>query len=198
MIIKICGLTNLDDALAAADLGADVLGFNFYPKSPRCIAERDCGNIVAVVRARFPALSYTGVFVNHPAEAIARIVERCGLSAAQLSGDEPPGALNSLAASKVSAFKAVRRLCFWMRPLPTFTVEPDTPRIGIGRRLSLRATRSSSPAGSRRKTSAMRSGKLGHGEWIRPREWNLPRGKKTAIESTPLWPPPAAPEAKSS
>jgi phosphoribosylanthranilate isomerase len=108
MIIKICGLTNLDDAIAAAGLGADVLGFNFYPKSPRCIAEGDCGNIVAEVRTRFPNISYTGVFVNHPAEDIARIVERCGLDTAQLSGDEPPGALNSLATSKVSAFKAVR------------------------------------------------------------------------------------------
>jgi phosphoribosylanthranilate isomerase len=108
MIIKICGLTNLDDAIAAAGLGADVLGFNFYPKSPRCIAERDCGNIVAEVRTRFPNISYMGVFVNHPAEDIARIVQRCGLDAAQLSGDEPPGALAALAARKIRAFKAIR------------------------------------------------------------------------------------------
>jgi phosphoribosylanthranilate isomerase len=108
MIVKICGLTNLDDAISAADLGADVLGFNFYPKSPRCIAERDCGNIVAGMRTRFPKLSYTGVFVNHPAEDIARIVKRCGLDSAQLSGDEPPEALVALAAGKIPAFKAVR------------------------------------------------------------------------------------------
>ncbi len=54
MIVKICGLTNLDDALAAAELGADYLGFNFYPKSPRCIAETECAKIAAALRARFP------------------------------------------------------------------------------------------------------------------------------------------------
>jgi phosphoribosylanthranilate isomerase len=108
MIVKICGLTNLDDAIAAADLGADVLGFNFHPKSPRCIAEGECGKIAAALRARFPALTFTGVFVNHPAEDIARIVKRCGLDAAQLSGDEPPEALVALAAGKIPAFKAVR------------------------------------------------------------------------------------------
>jgi phosphoribosylanthranilate isomerase len=108
MKVKICGLTNLDDALAAAELGADYLGFNFYPKSPRCIAETDCERIVAALRARYPNLSYTGVFVNHPAVDIARIVRRCGLDAAQLSGDEPPETLAALAEEKISAFKAVR------------------------------------------------------------------------------------------
>ena len=108
MIIKICGLTNLDDALDAAELGADYLGFNFYPKSPRCIAETECGKIVAALRAQFPNISCAGVFVNHPAADIARIVERCGLDAAQLSGDEPPEALAALGSEKVRAFKAVR------------------------------------------------------------------------------------------
>jgi phosphoribosylanthranilate isomerase len=108
MIVKICGLTNLDDALAAAELGADYLGFNFYPESPRCIAETECGKIVAALRAQFPTLSCAGVFVNHPAADIVRIVERCGLDAAQLSGDEPPEALAALGAEQVRAFKAVR------------------------------------------------------------------------------------------
>ena len=108
MIIKICGLTNFDDALAAAELGVDYLGFNFYPKSPRCIAESDCEKIVASLRIGFPDLSYTGVFVNHPVADITRIVKRCNLDTAQLSGDEPPGALAALGAEKIRAVKAIR------------------------------------------------------------------------------------------
>jgi phosphoribosylanthranilate isomerase len=108
MKIKICGLTTFDDALAAAELGADVLGFNFYPKSPRCIAETDCERFAAALRGRYPALALTGVFVNHPVADIVRIVRRCGLDSAQLSGDEPPEALDALAASGVPSFKAVR------------------------------------------------------------------------------------------
>jgi phosphoribosylanthranilate isomerase/GNAT superfamily N-acetyltransferase len=108
MKIKICGITNLDDALAASELGADYLGFNFYPKSPRSIAELDCGRIVAALQARLPRPVCAGVFVNHPAADIARIVNRCGLDAAQLSGDEAPGTLQALAGAGVRAYKAVR------------------------------------------------------------------------------------------
>jgi phosphoribosylanthranilate isomerase len=108
MIIKICGLTNFDDALAAVELGADHLGFNFYPKSPRCVAESDCEKIVAALRIGFPDLSYTGVFVNHPAADIIRIVKRCNLDMAQLSGDEPPGALAPLGLEKIRGYKSIR------------------------------------------------------------------------------------------
>ncbi len=108
MIVKICGLTNLDDALAAAELGADYLGFNFYPKSPRSIAELDCERIVAALRREFPQTVCAGVFVNHPPADVARIVRRCGLDAAQLSGDETPDSLAALSAAKIPAFKAVR------------------------------------------------------------------------------------------
>ncbi|MBN2086304.1 MAG: GNAT family N-acetyltransferase [Anaerolineales bacterium] len=108
MIVKICGLTSLDDARAAAELGADYLGFNFYPKSPRSIAELDCERIVAALRKEFPHPVCVGVFVNHPPADIIRIVRRCGLDTAQLSGDEPPEALAALAEAKIPAFKAVR------------------------------------------------------------------------------------------
>lgn len=68
----------------------------------------DCGKIVPALRARFPNLSHAGVFVNHPVADIARIVKRCGLDAAQLSGDEPADALTVLASEGIRAFKAVR------------------------------------------------------------------------------------------
>jgi phosphoribosylanthranilate isomerase len=119
MKIKICGITNLDDALAAAELGADYLGFNFYPKSPRSIAELECEKFVAALKARSPHPICTGVFVNHPPADIARIVKRCGLDAAQLSGDESLEAMAALAAEKIRVFKAVRT---WkqVRSLPGF------------------------------------------------------------------------------
>jgi phosphoribosylanthranilate isomerase/ribosomal protein S18 acetylase RimI-like enzyme len=108
MIVKICGLTNLEDALSAAELGADYLGFNFYPMSPRSITELDCKQIIEALRKQFAHPVCVGVFVNHPTADIIRIVERCGLNAAQLSGDEPPEALATLAETQIPAFKAVR------------------------------------------------------------------------------------------
>jgi phosphoribosylanthranilate isomerase/GNAT superfamily N-acetyltransferase len=108
MIIKICGITNLEDAIAAAELGAEYLGFNFHPASPRCIAEAECEQILAALQGCAPRPVFTGVFVNHPPAEIERIVKRCGLGAAQLSGDEPPATLAALKAAGVPAFKAVR------------------------------------------------------------------------------------------
>ncbi len=108
MIVKICGITNLDDASAAVELGVDYLGFNFHPASPRCIAESECEKIVAALHTRLPHPVFTGVFVNHPPAEIERIVKRCGLNAAQLSGDEPPATLAALEAADIPAFKAVR------------------------------------------------------------------------------------------
>jgi phosphoribosylanthranilate isomerase len=107
MKVKICGLTNLDDAIAAAELGADYLGFNFYPKSPRSISELDCEQIVAALKKQNPRPVCAGVFVNHPPADIARIVKRCALDMAQLSGDEAPDVLAALAEAKIPAFKAV-------------------------------------------------------------------------------------------
>ena len=108
MKVKICGLTTLEDASAAAEAGADFLGFNFYPKSPRYLAPEACREIVAKLKAlSLPCLG-VGVFVNHSPEEVRRIVDFCGLELAQLSGDEPPAALAALADLNVGAFKALR------------------------------------------------------------------------------------------
>jgi phosphoribosylanthranilate isomerase/GNAT superfamily N-acetyltransferase len=108
MIVKICGITGLDDARTAAELGADYLGFNFFAGSPRRIGEAECAEIVAALQPRRPRPACVGVFVNLPPQEAVRIVRRCGLDAAQLSGDEPPSDLSALAAAKIPAFKAVR------------------------------------------------------------------------------------------
>jgi phosphoribosylanthranilate isomerase len=105
MHIKLCGFTTLDDALAAADLGVDMLGFNFYQPSPRCIEPDGCARIIAALRGRGFRVTTVGVFVNSPEAEVTAIAERCGLDLLQLHGDEPP---EMLAALGPRAFKAIR------------------------------------------------------------------------------------------
>jgi phosphoribosylanthranilate isomerase len=96
MIIKICGLTNLEDALAAAEAGADLLGFNFYPRSPRYLTPQACSQIVSRLYLMGFPVRTVGVFVNEPVESVRAILEECNLDLAQLSGDEPPDDLKGL------------------------------------------------------------------------------------------------------
>jgi phosphoribosylanthranilate isomerase len=103
--IKICGITCLEDGLAALQAGAGLLGFNFYPPSPRCLTADACARLVSELRACGGSFLAVGVFVNHPANQIAALLERCGLDLAQLSGDEPP---QTLAVLGRLAFKALR------------------------------------------------------------------------------------------
>lgn len=83
--IKICGTTNLDDALAACDAGADALGFVFYPKSPRAVSLETARSIVAKVPQ---GIEKVGVFVNETVDRVRDTVKQAGLTAVQLHGDE--------------------------------------------------------------------------------------------------------------
>ena len=103
--VKICGITTLDDALAAIDAGADLLGFNFYPRSPRYIEPAACAALVNHLRGRGERVTLVGVFVNVAADAVAACLDACNLDYAQLHGDEPP---EDLAALAPWAFKAIR------------------------------------------------------------------------------------------
>ncbi len=105
MHIKICGITSLEQALAAVEAGAHMIGFNFYPPSPRAISVQKCARIVQALRDHGPAVITVGVFVNMPPEQIRAIMDQCRLDRAQLSGDEPPEVLDALGPV---AFKAVR------------------------------------------------------------------------------------------
>lgn len=105
MKVKICGITRLEDALAAVDAGADLLGFNFYPNSPRCVTPAACAGITSRLKPLARQVTLVGVFVNLPPQEVASIMEQCGLHLAQLSGDEPPADLEALAGQ---AFKALR------------------------------------------------------------------------------------------
>jgi phosphoribosylanthranilate isomerase len=105
MKIKICGITSLEDALSAIDAGADLLGFNFYPKSPRYLTPEACAEIQSSIPNHRSSILSVGVFVNSPAAEIVSILDQCGLPLAQLSGDERP---ETLAALGGRAFKALR------------------------------------------------------------------------------------------
>ena len=90
VLVKVCGITNLDDALAAADAGADALGFNFYERSPRYVSPETVRTIVDRLRADYPNLLSVGVFVNESLDAIEKIAEIAGVLALQLHGNETP------------------------------------------------------------------------------------------------------------
>lgn len=100
--IKVCGITNLEDALAAAEAGADALGFVFAPGSPRYVEPWQASAIIA----RLPrGVATVGVFVDAPAEEAMATVEECGLGLVQLHGQEPPA---FCAVMPVPVIKAVR------------------------------------------------------------------------------------------
>jgi phosphoribosylanthranilate isomerase len=86
--IKVCGITNLDDAVAAIEYGADFLGFNFYPPSARCIAPERAHEIMA----RLPAqIAKFALFVNEPEEKIRQVLAAgadAGFSGVQFHGEE--------------------------------------------------------------------------------------------------------------
>lgn len=87
-LVKICGITNTEDALAAVEAGADLLGFNFYLKSPRHVSPREARRIVEALPA---SVARVGVFVNEDEpETIGRAVSESRVGAAQLHGDETP------------------------------------------------------------------------------------------------------------
>jgi phosphoribosylanthranilate isomerase len=100
--VKICGITNAADAQAAAEAGANLIGLNFYAKSPRFLLEGPA----AQVRAAVPkGIETVGIFVNTPPQEVLRICRSLHLDAAQLHGDESPEAVSEVARA-VPVFKA--------------------------------------------------------------------------------------------
>ncbi len=85
--VKVCGITNLEDALTAVQAGADALGFIFVEGTPRFVTPEQAAPII---RALPPFVTPVGVFWDHPAGHIKAVAEACGLRALQFHGDEKP------------------------------------------------------------------------------------------------------------
>ncbi|MBC7856086.1 MAG: phosphoribosylanthranilate isomerase, partial [Pirellulaceae bacterium] len=101
--IKICGITSVADALLAAEAGADAIGLNFYDRSPRYVTAEHAKEICDALP---PGITKVGVFVNSPPQAVVATVNRVGLGAVQLHGDEGPDFLGAL--GKLQVIKAFR------------------------------------------------------------------------------------------
>jgi phosphoribosylanthranilate isomerase len=100
--VKICGITRVEDARQAWAAGADALGLNFYPRSPRYVT----AEVAAALARTRPALgSVVGVFVNESPDTIRALVRECGLTAVQLHGDEPPEACSGYGVPVIKALR---------------------------------------------------------------------------------------------
>lgn len=106
-VVKICGILTLEDGLAAARAGADLIGLNFYRKSPRFVDEETAAAIASGMRAQLGAGCpvFVGLFVNETVGVISRTMEQVGFTWVQLSGDESPEMLREL---RGTAYKSIR------------------------------------------------------------------------------------------
>lgn len=128
--VKICGIKTVGDALDAMDAGADFIGFNFYPKSPRYISVGQCRDIMSVMR-KYGHIQYVGVFVNSPAEDVRATMETCGLRFAQLHGDESPQMMHTLNGAAFKAFRGIPQEIngFARQGAPAFLVDASVKGV---------------------------------------------------------------------
>jgi phosphoribosylanthranilate isomerase len=100
--IKICGMTQLKDAVYAVKHGADAVGFIFYKKSPRSVAMKVVRDIIIKLP---PFVDTVGVFVNEKVESVNKIAEYCGLDLVQLHGNESPSFCRKVRRRVIKAFR---------------------------------------------------------------------------------------------
>ena len=100
--IKICGITNLEDAILAAELGADALGFIFYAQSPRKVDAETACSIIAQLP---PFVAAVGVFVDETAAVVQELAARAGLDWVQLHGQESPDYCRNLGHKVIKGFR---------------------------------------------------------------------------------------------
>ncbi|MDD4870322.1 MAG: phosphoribosylanthranilate isomerase [Kiritimatiellae bacterium] len=110
--VKICGITNRDDALCALDLGADYLGFVLYAKSPRAITAKSLSKLLDALNCKCKAI---GVFVNECRAQVEKIAVDCGLHAVQIHGDE---LFSEFIHFPVPVWRAVKFVAGAWNPLP--------------------------------------------------------------------------------
>jgi phosphoribosylanthranilate isomerase len=100
--VKVCGVTRIEDAKGVWAEGADAIGLNFHPGSPRFV---DVATAAALARTRTPLGAVVGVFVNAKPDDIRLRVRECGLTAVQLHGDEPPEACSGYGVPVIKALR---------------------------------------------------------------------------------------------
>jgi phosphoribosylanthranilate isomerase len=126
--IKVCGLTRPDEALACARAGADWIGLNFHPASPRRV---DPGAAAEIVAALPPEVEAVGLFVDHPPGEVAALAARLGLRTVQLHGQEPPEDLlvlrhlQIIRAFRLGDAEAVARMVVYLRRCEERGRSPD-------------------------------------------------------------------------
>jgi len=100
--VKICGITNIEDALTAIAAGADALGFVFHDESPRRVTPEEAAGIIAALP---PFIQTVGLFVNRPLAFVNETAARCRLDLVQLHGDEPPEFCDAVERRVIKAFR---------------------------------------------------------------------------------------------
>jgi phosphoribosylanthranilate isomerase len=126
MMVKICGITNREDALAAAEAGASALGFNFYPGSPRYVSPDTAQAILEFLSSN---ILKVGVFVNEPAAHIEALAQRLALDVVQLHGEaaEFPAGLRVWRAVRVTPGFSITEL----DAIPAEACLLDTPAAAV-------------------------------------------------------------------
>jgi len=128
--VKICGITNLDDAMAAVDFGADALGFVFFKESPRYVPD----SLAASIIKELPSfLTIVGVFVNERSEHIENIVAMTGIDVVQLHGEEPPERCiftrRVIKAVRLETLESLAPLISYRGIVSTFLLDTFTPSL---------------------------------------------------------------------
>lgn len=137
--VKICGITNLDDAMAAVDFGADALGFVFFKGSPRYISQESAG---AIIRRLPSFITTVGVFVNESIDRIEDAIELTGIDVVQLHGDEPPEMCNLsrrvIKAIRVKSLESLDPIKNYKDMVSAFLLDTFTPDTfgGTGQRFN--------------------------------------------------------------
>ena len=108
--VKICGITNAEDAATAVDAGADALGFVFYRKSPRYIEPTLARQIIMTLP---PLVTPVGVFVNEDQQVVRNLMDDCGLALAQLHGNESATYCHELGRPVLKAIRVKDRSTFF-------------------------------------------------------------------------------------
>jgi phosphoribosylanthranilate isomerase len=118
VIVKICGITNAPDALAAVEAGADALGFMFYEPSPRHVSIREATEII---RQLPPFIIKVGVFVDAAEDLVVRAIGDCGLNMLQFHGHETPEYCGQFGLMSLKAFRI--RDAESLKALPEYPTE---------------------------------------------------------------------------